>query len=191
MPTAPCRVCGKPLPLPPWPIIDGSLECLSHRVSTPLEKTIITVLQTVEPTQKDNTMTTQNIFEYATRNKLRFASIRGELTVEQLWDVPLRSKDYFNLNLVAMTANKALKEITEESFVESKKTAEHTRLETALEVVKYVIETKITEEKAAETHAERKKEKEKLLQILAEKQDGKLSELSEKELQKRIAELDA
>jgi hypothetical protein len=131
-----------------------------------------------------------NIFEYATRNKLRFTSIKGELSVEQLWDAPLRSRDDFNLNAIAKAANKALKDISEESFVETKKTAEHTRREAALEVVKYIIDVKITEEKAAETRAERKQEKEKLLGILAEKQAGKLSELSEKELQKRIAALE-
>ena len=131
-----------------------------------------------------------NIFEYATRNKLRFASIRGELTVEQLWDVPLRSRDDFNLNTVAKAVNKALKDISEESFVETTKTVAHTRLETAMEVVKYVIDMKLNEEKAAEKRATNKKEKEKLLNILAEKQDGKLSELSEKELKKKIAELD-
>lgn len=132
----------------------------------------------------------KNIFEYATRNKLRFTSIRGELTVEQLWEVPLRSRDDFNLNAVAKAVNKAFKEVSEESFVETKKTAEHTRREAALEVVKYIIDTKLTEEKAAEARVERKQEKEKLLQILAEKQAGKLSELSEKELQKRIAALE-
>ena len=132
----------------------------------------------------------QNIFEYATRNKLRFASPRGELSVEQLWDVPLRSSDDFNLNTIAKTTNKALKEISEESFVETKKTAKQIRLENALEVVKYVIDVKLEEEKAAETRAARKQEKEKLLAILAEKQAGKLSELSEKELQKRIAALE-
>lgn len=132
----------------------------------------------------------QNIFEYATRNKLRFASVRGELSIEQLWDVPLRAKDDFNLNAVAKAASKALKEISEESFVETKKTAEHTRREMVLEAVKYIIEVRLTEEKAAETRAERKKEKEQLLGILAEKQAGKLSELSEKELQKRIAALE-
>ncbi len=130
-----------------------------------------------------------NVFEYATRTKLRFASTRGELTVEQLWDTPLRSRDDFNLNAVAKSASRALKEVSEESFVETSKTAEHSRREVALEVVKYVIETKLAEEQAAETRAERKKEKEKLLQILAEKQDGKLSELSERDLKKRIAEL--
>ena len=131
-----------------------------------------------------------NIFEFATRSKLRFASIRGELSVEQLWDIPLRSRDDFNLNTIAKAANKALKEISEESFVETAKTAEHTRREAAMEVVKYVIDVKLAEEEAAKTRAEKKQEKEKLLGILAEKQAGKLSELSEKELQKRIAALE-
>lgn len=136
-------------------------------------------------------METQKIFEYATRNKLRFASSRGELSAEQLWDVPLRSRDGFDLNAIAKTASRALKDVTEESFVESSKTATHARLEFALEAVKYVIETKLEEEKAAVARAERQKEKARLLEILAEKQDGKLSALSERELQKRIAELDA
>ncbi len=59
-----------------------------------------------------------------------------------------------------------------------------------LETVKYVIDTRIAEEAAAASRAEKKGEKEKLLRILAEKQDGKLSDLSEKELQKRIAALE-
>jgi hypothetical protein len=135
-------------------------------------------------------MTTQNIFEYATRNKLRFSSVRGELTVEQLWDVPLRSRDGFDLNVVAKDANNAVKKISEENFVETTRTPQHTRLETALEVVKHVIGIKLAEEEAAKTRMARKQEKEKLLSILAEKQAGKLSELSERELQKRIAALE-
>ena len=137
---------------------------------------------------------TTNIFEYATRTKLRFTSMRGELTLEQLWDVPLRAAigragDDFHLNAVAKAANKAWKDISEESFVETTKTPEHVRRETALEVVKYVIDTKLAEEEIAKKRADNKLEKEKLLGILAEKQAGKLSELSEKELQKRIAAL--
>ena len=132
----------------------------------------------------------QNIFEYATRNKLRFASIRGELTIEQLWDVPLRSRDDFNLNTIAKAASKALKDVSEENFVETTKTPEHTRRELAMETVKHIIELKIAEEEAAKMRATKKQQKDKLLHILAEKRDGKLSDLSEKELQKRIAALD-
>jgi hypothetical protein len=131
-----------------------------------------------------------NIFEFATRSKLRFQSIRGDLTVEQLWEVPLRSRDDFNLDAVAKAANKALKEISEESFVEHTVTPEHTRREMALLVVKHVIDTKLVEEEDAKRRANNKVEKEKLLAILADKQAGKLSELSEKDLQKRIAALE-
>lgn len=49
---------------------------------------------------------------------------------------------------------------------------------------------KLNEEAAAKKRADNRVEKEKLLQILAEKQAGQLSALSEKEIQKRIAALD-
>lgn len=131
-----------------------------------------------------------NIFEYATRNKLRFASSRGELTTEQLWDVPLRSTDGFNLNAVAKAANDAVKVVNEENFVEATRTTSHVRVETAFEIVKHVIEAKLADEAAAKARAENKVKKEKLLKALQEKQDGKLSEMSERELKKQLAELE-
>lgn len=131
-----------------------------------------------------------NIFEFATRSKLRFASAKGELTAENLWDVPLRSSNDFNLDAIAKSASKALKDATEESFVSTAtRTPAHKRLEVTLETVKHVIATKLAEEAAARKNAERRSEKEKLLRILAEKQEGELSALSKKDLQDRIAEL--
>ena len=132
-----------------------------------------------------------NMFEIATRNKLRFSSTRGELSVEMLWDVPLRSRDDFNLDSSAKSANKALKALTEESFVSTERTPAHAKAELTLELVKYVIAVKLAEEETAKKRAENKVEREKLLAILAEKQAGKLSELSEKEIQRRINALDA
>lgn len=133
-----------------------------------------------------------NNFEYAVRNKLRFSSVRGDLTLEQLFDVPLRSSNGFDLNNVAQRANQSLKELNTENFVETKRTPTpaHTRAERALELVKYIIETKLAEEQAAEIRAKNKAEKQKLLEILAEKQEGKLSNLSEAELKRRIAALE-
>lgn len=131
-----------------------------------------------------------NIFEYATRNKLRFATVRGDITTEQLWDVPLRSSDGFNLNAVAKAANDVVKAANEENFVETARTPAHTRSETALEVVKYVIDAKLADEAAAKKRAENRLKREKLLTALAEKQDGKLSEMSERELKKQIADLE-
>lgn len=130
-----------------------------------------------------------NIFEYATRHKIRFASPRGELSIEQLWDVPLRSTDGFNLDAVAKSANKALKDISEESFVETAKTTAHSRVGLVLDVVKRVIDVKLADEEAALTRAANKVKKGKLIEILSEKQAGKLSQLSEKELQRQLDEL--
>ncbi len=136
-------------------------------------------------------MTTKNIFEYASRNKLRFASTRGELTAEQLWDVPLRSKDDFNLNAVAKIANEAVKAAGEESFIETVRTTANTNAEVTLDVIKRVIEIKLADENATKTRAENRIKKERLVAVLAEKQDGKLSALSERELKKQIAELES
>lgn len=133
---------------------------------------------------------TTNIFEYASRNKLRFASSRGELTTEQLWDVPLRSTDNFNLNAVAKATNEAVKAANEENFVETSRSSIHTRIETSFEIIKHVIEVKLADEAATKKRSENKIKREKLLTALSEKQDGKLSEMSERELKKQIAELE-
>lgn len=127
-----------------------------------------------------------NMFEYATRNKVRFTSTRGALTVEMLWDVPLRSVDGFNLDTIAQEANRILTALTEKSFVSTERTPAHDRAEMTLEIVKHIIGVKLAEEAAAKKRADHKIERDKLLRILAEKQEGKLSDLSEKELQKRI-----
>lgn len=131
-----------------------------------------------------------NAFEYATRHKLRFESSRGMLTAEQIWDVPLRSPDGFDLDDVAKRASRALKGVSEESFVESRPNPDQERFRVALEAVKCVIDAKLDDERAAARRAKNRMEKEQLMAILAEKQAGQLSELSEKELQRRIRALD-
>ncbi len=103
--------------------------------------------------------------------------------------MPLRSKDQYNLDNIAKVAATAYETSTEASFVDAKPQDGSAELSLKFDLVKRVIEVKLADERAAKTRAENKAEKEKLLKILAEKQDGKLSELSEKELQRRIAAL--
>jgi hypothetical protein len=50
-----------------------------------------------------------NIFEQATRRAIRFESAKGDLSVEQLWDLPLQSRNQFDLDTVAKTVNRQLK----------------------------------------------------------------------------------
>ena len=129
------------------------------------------------------------MFEQASRLKLRFSSVRGELAVEQLWDVPLRSKDDFNLNKVAQAVNHQLESSQEENFVDVKKADSIVKLK--FDLVKHIIDVKLDEEETLKQRAANRVEREKLLRILAEKQEGKLTDLSEKELQRRINALES
>ena len=130
-----------------------------------------------------------NLFQIATRRKMRFTSIRGLMSAEDLWEIPLRSKDGFNLNEIAKEANRKVKAADEESFVDVDSTPESRVVEMALAVVMQVIEVMLDEEKTQKKAAENAKERQKLLRILAEKKVGALSDLSVAELEKRINDL--
>ena len=130
-----------------------------------------------------------NIFEQATRQALRFPSVRGELNTEQLWDLALTSRNGFDLDSVAKEVNQRLKAISEESFVVKTSNPEKSDLELKLEVLKHIIAVKQAEADARRNAADRAAERQKLYDILAEKQDSALKDLSVEDIQKRLAEL--
>jgi len=129
-----------------------------------------------------------SLFESATRKKFRFTSPRGELTVEQLWELPLLSSDGLNLDAIAKTVNKDLKAATEESFVATERSPSHGAIEAKLNVIKRIIEVKLNEQAEAKKRAETKAKREKIIAALADKQEVKLTKMSEKQL---LAELEA
>lgn len=131
------------------------------------------------------------IFQDATRKKFRFASSKGLLSVEQLWDVPLRSRDTFNLDEIARGLSASVRAEASESFVDDVPTAKAALADRHLEVVKHVIKTKLDEERNAAMAAARRVEKERILDILARKQDAALDAMSESDLKARLAALDA
>ncbi|MES3001310.1 MAG: hypothetical protein V4787_11520 [Pseudomonadota bacterium] len=130
-----------------------------------------------------------NIFESATRSKLRFTSVRGQLSVEDLWDLPLTSKTGFDLDTVAKTVNATLKAQAEESFVATSTNPAKAVDEQKLEIVKHVIAMRIAENETRRSAAARKEQREKLQAVLADKLDGKMREQSVEELQAQLAAL--
>lgn len=131
-----------------------------------------------------------NIFEQAARSKLRFASTRGEITLEHLWDLPLVAKHEYSLDNVARTIAKSLKEIGEESFVAVSTNPEKAILELKLEIVKHIISTKQAEAQANNAAASRQAERKRLLEALDKRVGDELSQLSSDELRKRLDDLD-
>ena len=132
------------------------------------------------------------MYKFAAQNKLRFESIRGHLTVEQLFELPLKSNSGFDLDTVARTINTELKGVGEESFVEDNSADPRKKsLEVSLEIVKDVIKTKQEENAARLDKAHRQERKRKILDIMAAKQDEKLTSASLEELERELALLDA
>ena len=123
-----------------------------------------------------------NIFEQATRRAIRFESAKGDLSVEQLWDLPLQSRNQFDLDTVAKTVNRQLNAVTEESFVSVRENPAKETLSLKLELVKHIISVKLQEAEEARNRANKASEKEKLLRLLDEKQNEALRALTPEEI---------
>lgn len=132
-----------------------------------------------------------NIFEYATRNKLRFESEAGYLTVEQLWDLKLTSTRGVSLDSVGRGIRKKLREQEDESLVENTSTKASKELAIQFEIVKTIIATIQEEKREATKKAARQIEAARLREILAKKSEEKLDNMSEDEIKARLAELDS
>lgn len=123
------------------------------------------------------------MFEKASRMKLRFVSARGLLMPEDLWDLSLTS-----LNALAKELNGKLKAAEQEDFLQEAKPS-NTELKLAFEIVLHILQTKKAEKDAREAAGEKAEKKQKLLEILARKQDASLEGLSEDDLKAQIAAL--
>jgi hypothetical protein len=130
-----------------------------------------------------------SMYETALRGKLRFPSERGNLTLEALWEVPLLSRDGFNLDAIAKGINSELKEVSEESFVRTDSNPMQTALELKLDLVKHVISVKLEEDRVARERALARSERAKLLEALERKKDSKLESMTEEQIKARLAEL--
>ena len=127
-------------------------------------------------------MSREELFIKASREKMRFP-YKGLATVEDLWDLPVTELDkiYKSLNAKA-------KQAQEESLLEVK-TSEDEELTAQIEIIKYIVSVKLEEKKAAEMAKERKAQKQKIMSILASKQDEALQGKSIEELEKMLGEL--
>lgn len=130
----------------------------------------------------------ENIFETASKTALRFNTAMGSLTVEDLWSLAL-TKGQVNLDRIAIDLNQQIKSSTEtESFVDKTKTVDKT-LQLQFDIVKHIIEVRLDELEASKLAASQKQKMDRLLALVAEKEDQALAEKSVDELRALIDEL--
>lgn len=129
------------------------------------------------------------MFEQATKMKLRFPSnMGGTITPEDLWDLSLSGTNKVSLNEIAKILSKNLKATDEEDFV-GISNAKDDVTELKFEMVKHVISVKKEELAAEKNAASTKLKKERLLTLLARKQNEEEMEMSKDEIEALLSEL--
>jgi len=129
-----------------------------------------------------------NMFEKATQQKLRFNSVMGNLTVEDLWDLPLKttSDARASLNNVAVVVNRLLKANKEELDFISDTPKADSILELKMDIVKHIIQVKLEEAEIAATRKANRERNAKIREIIDQKGDATLQRKSVKELEKML-----
>lgn len=139
-------------------------------------------------------MAEQNLIERAIRLKLRFPTYKGLLSVEDLFDFPLKytkkgtaipttiSTDELpkSLNDLYRMYSKEVRE--EEDYVEKKSLANE-KVMLALEVIKYIIDVKLAEQKELEQQSTNAARKQELLEVMKQKRARLIQEKTLEELE--------
>lgn len=124
-----------------------------------------------------------NMFEVATRTKMRFP-FKGMISVEDLWDLSVQ-----NLDNVFKTLNSQRKKAQEESLL-NVKSSEDEALDIQIEIVKYIVNVKLEEQAARAKATENREKKQKIMALMAKKDDEAMENMSKEELQKLLDELE-
>lgn len=125
-----------------------------------------------------------NLFELATRARLRFKVNNGVIATEDLWSLSLTA-----LDKLACALNKELQD-SAVSFIDSTANSKKADAQLSFDVVKHVIDIRLEElavQKKVETSRRRR---DALLDALADQEEASLRAKSAEDLRKELAELD-
>lgn len=122
-----------------------------------------------------------DIFEYAAENKLRFP-YKGSISTEDLYDLGVEE-----LDMIFKTLNREVKKSNEESLLAKKSDAD-TKLNVKIEIIKKIVSKKLAEIEESKNAIMKKHKNEKIMELIAQKQDENLRNLSIDELKKMLEE---
>lgn len=129
------------------------------------------------------------MYKKASQQKLRIATSRGMLSVEQLWDLPKEE-----IGQLAVALRKRIKDArgingdSELDFLQSAEHSEDTTDELTFRILKDIYQTLQANEDSARRLAAKRQRNRKLLEVIARKQDQELEGKSIEELEKMLEE---
>lgn len=122
-----------------------------------------------------------NVFEYATRKKVRF-QFKGQISVEDLWDLSLENLD----SIYKMLKAQAKAEQGESLLRKANPNEELLGVQIA--IVTHIANTKLEEREARQKDRERRERNARIKEIIAQKQDADLQNKSVEELERMLEE---
>ena len=117
-----------------------------------------------------------DLFKVATKKKYRF-NYKGQVTVEDLWDLSVEELDKIYKNLKSLQKN-----ASEESLLQTA-TKEDKEVNNKIEIIKIIVTDKLAAKDRAMKAASQRARNQRILEIMADKQDAALKEKSIEELQ--------
>jgi hypothetical protein len=117
------------------------------------------------------------MYKEAIKQKLRVQTLKGPLTVEQLWDLTLPE-----LDTLAVSLEEAYKNSKGKSFLD-KRTTKDKGLKLQFDIVLDILQTKQEEAETLRNAQNVKEHNQKILTLIAEKKEGELSGKSIEELE--------
>jgi hypothetical protein len=120
------------------------------------------------------------MYKEASKQKLRIATDRGSLSVEQLWDLKATELDG-----IAVSLDAQYKTSKGKSFI-VKKTIKDKIIKLKFDVVLDILTTKLEENETLLNAKGVREHNEKIMTIIAKKQDESLEGLSIKDLEKQL-----
>lgn len=121
-----------------------------------------------------------DLFKVAVKKKYRF-NYKGVLTVEDLWDLSVEDLDKIYKNLKSK-----LKDASEESLLNTV-SKEDKELNNKIEIIKVIVADKLAAKEKAQKAQLQKQQNQRILEIIADKQDAALKEKSLEELTAMLA----
>jgi hypothetical protein len=124
-----------------------------------------------------------DIFEYAMRNKCRFP-YKGLSTTEDLYDLNVEV-----LDTIFQTLDAEKQTASRRSLLDTK-TNENIELAVKIAIIEYIVVMKQKEKEAKLRLIERKKQKNKILEVLSKQDDANLENTPREQLMAMLNELD-
>lgn len=125
----------------------------------------------------------KNIFERASKKKLRFKSTKGMLSTEVLWELSLQ-----DLDKIAIETNKKIKENDVESFINTpKKELSDDKLR--LDILKHVIEYRLALKERSKERANTEAKIAQIKSLITENENKELSNKPVADLHKMLEDL--